>query len=316
MEACPTCLQIQQEHQVLMKERKEARSQEQSTFEFLMKGSDFPTNIDESKRIFLLSKDWVSDWKKYIENLDRGDPPSLLDNTAFLCADHSQLKYDVTGFIAAKLGHVQVSDNDVPFCFLEQEHWNNLLAKYGCDKSVPLSLAFKSKPENPAEFDFALLPPVCLDCAKKQQIVDEEQRLSYKATTLTIEILPEKKEEESAPQPTFAVFNSKRRKNKGRRSNASGSRYAPQQTRYHLRGRVEEVKTIKIENVSCDQTLQLLKLQIFEQTEIVPFQQSLSYKGTALEGDDKTLYQLKIEPMSTLQLDKRKENASILDGNA
>lgn len=78
----------------------------------------------------------------------------------------------------------------------------------------------------------------------------------------------------------------------------------------------EAPKSIKIEPVNCNQTLQTLKLQIYQETDIAPFQQTLFYNGQPLENDEWSLSMLNITPRTTLYLEKKEENSDVLEDDS
>jgi len=76
-------------------------------------------------------------------------------------------------------------------------------------------------------------------------------------------------------------------------------------------------KQIQISSVKSTQTLQDLKLLIYQEVEIVPYRQNLykreQGKNILLENDDLTLAQYEIKPDSVIVLEKKEESIEILE---
>jgi ubiquitin carboxyl-terminal hydrolase 48 len=316
---CTTCLQDKVKAEADNLARKDTKEKLKSALTFLTGlGPDFPKLSNQDMHLYLLSTEWMSTWKKYVDNLDELSMPVSVDNDQFVC-EHKLFKYDITTYVAAKLDSTIGLVPDPPFVFLKEDQWQQVLAVYGGDKSIPLVVNITAQEQDGKHRDFVMSPPVCHECAKAQQEVDEKKRLTYTDATITIEVRPEKKDEsnqqQQQPDPqAFATVTNSRSRRKGNRGKYTRSN----PTRYHLRHRTtsEEKKTYRVEGVASSQTLQILKLQIFQLTEIAPFQMNLFLDGKILDNDEKTLFDYKIFPNSVLELEKCLENQSILDGKS
>jgi hypothetical protein len=306
-----TCEEEKQEQQALHKQRKQQKEQQRQALPFLTQqqsqssssSSIFPPKLSLTRAhtLYMLPKAWLEAWQYSVDRVDAKNA-SAVDTSPYICA-HGGLKYDVTSIVAAALDPSlgpNPNPNPSPFVFLTESQWMQTLGHYSGDHSLPLKLKIQpqtdSSPKdspnpNPNPRDFSLEPSVCHACAREQQLLDEQKQLSYNAATLSIVLRP-------TTTTTTTTTNS---------SNGGGRR---------TRGARPRKMTYKIDNVSSSQTLHTLKLQIFQETEIAPFQMNIYLDGLLLSNDEASLAQLKVFPTSFLELEKCEENQQILEGQS
>jgi len=259
--------------------------------------------IPKSKQsyYYIIPKDWCLEWKETVENVEIEDMEDKIDNSQFLCA-HNCLNHDPLLQFNASPAQSAAYDK---FRFVCEASWKYLEKKYGAGPP----LRCKVHRDNDS-FTIDCDPSICSTCQPEQQKVDLQRLSEFENGDIYL-ILNEK---EQSKEEDFTVV-SKKKKGRGKFTEISSNSTTSNgnsASRYSLRSK-DVTKKEKIEGLKHSDSLQHLKLRIYEKMDIPPFQQALFLEEKPLENDQLTLSHYKIYPGVTLVLEKKEEDVEILD---
>jgi len=273
--ACEKCLDAEENLRQLENSKRDEREAEKKELSEIYK--DYPVKKDDS-RYFLIGIRWISDWRLYIdatgELLHSDFAPATITSSQFICP-HNMLKYDPAQLFESTPDQLLES----PFIQVSEKTWKNLQNRYGKNEEGITCQRI--------EGSLITEPEVCPHgCVDEQQKKDFEDKLCY------------------TNQDIFVV------KRDSKASNNSTSTNSDNKHRMRTRGSDQRRR---ISNVSATDTVQHLKMLIFDVTNLSPIQLKL-YKGdTVLDQDELTLAQVGVIPGITLQYEEVEENLELLD---
>eukprot|EP01114_Cavostelium_apophysatum_P016467 TRINITY_DN4691_c0_g1_i1.p1 TRINITY_DN4691_c0_g1~~TRINITY_DN4691_c0_g1_i1.p1 ORF type:complete len:609 (+),score=204.19 TRINITY_DN4691_c0_g1_i1:121-1947(+) len=313
MEPCEQCAAMELEAEQKISKRKDERETEMAflkedlvdypqIFKRILKEHQSLANGNHqnganssSENYFLIPTDWVKTWRTFIEDPTIDEDPTPLDNNRLVC-EHHQLKYDPNEAEESKKSENPMNP---AFVLITENSWQYLKDRY---KGAP-DIRCSALPLSPTEFMFQAVLPLCDNCMKEQRRRDEEMRLTYdNADIFIVEKVKEPKEDSKDDEGFIEV--------KGRKRAPPVKSVWNNKNNYNTRSKNEKKPTkTKISGVNSSQTLQHLKLLIYQAMEIAPFQQNLyTSSGVLLEQDQLSLAQCNIAPGDVLSLEKREES--------
>lgn len=322
---CPQCLQTEEEQRVMEDVRKVVRNEEKEALhelyaiagQLLLQNKQTLGAIPAGTTYYLVSSKFVKTWKSFVDNIQvsDADKPDMRHNQELLC-HHSMLKYDITADLLDFLhspSKGQVGDSAV-YVIVSEQAWNKLILRYPTECIIKIQLS-RHEPQTNASgkselnSEFSTHPQLCSECAFLQQEEDKRKKLHFTDSTLTVILLPLNSQEEMQnDESNFQPVNNSRRKKK---HNNNPSHAA---SNYNTRSKGTAGKSYMIKHINSSQTLQQIKLLIYQQTDIPPFQQKVvKLNGEAFMDmlgayDDMTLSEIGLVSESTLVIQKIEEN--------
>mmetsp|Transcript_4816 Transcript_4816/g.6723 ORF Transcript_4816/g.6723 Transcript_4816/m.6723 type:complete len:547 (+) Transcript_4816:1487-3127(+) len=263
--------------------------------------------VESKWTLCLISLDWCLRWLEHINSSSSQDKPGPVDNSKFVC-QHDGLQCDVSPTLLSLTSDDNTPsqiDYDHEYVLITESSWNVIHDKYNSSHDTLRVLVTQDKD---GQFSFQFDPSLCEEgCQQHYQQKIAQQRLDYHDKTFNV-ILRDKPKQETKENEWVAVGG--RRKNKQFNNNPSQRVLRSQQ-------KDQNEKKVAVQHINCTDTLQELKLKIFEATEIPPLQQRISLDdqpNAILSSDDLTLAQCNITLKSIVVVEKlEEENIEFLD---
>ena len=238
----------------------------------------YPWNLPQGKYC-LLSREWIRKWKEYVDYSDIETIPKF-DCRDFIC-QHNKLKYNVYPLYLNKEATPNQNSNKFPYAFLSKHVYDQLYSKHG-EKSFFLNeilIEVKQPSQNNKGFktqskgvnvvpkqhaDIHIHFERCEDCITDREFNDHISSSKFSDREIVIQ----------------------------KRGKFGNSSY------YNTRSKT----SFKIK-VSSDDPVSLLKMKIFEFSELSPDSQLLTFQDIVLE-DEKSLFDYDVQPNSTIYLNQ------------
>eukprot|EP01125_Pyxidicula_operculata_P004203 TRINITY_DN1619_c0_g2_i2.p1 TRINITY_DN1619_c0_g2~~TRINITY_DN1619_c0_g2_i2.p1 ORF type:complete len:703 (-),score=164.82 TRINITY_DN1619_c0_g2_i2:9-2117(-) len=258
-------------HEAYIQKREEEESLklilnlEKEEFSQVIKKQNFSVSNIAPGKYYLIPSSWVLNWKKYVEG-NEPERPGTIDNN--LLVGETGLKYDLE------------TDNKF-FYSVSEKDWNNLQAKYGGSPTIILekfppstssssssssSSSLSSSKNNKKEISYIVDPPVSEIEIEKRKQEDFIASKNFVDELLTV----------SHKNPMEGV----------RRSD-----------------RIAKQSGVKV-RTSAKDTVETLKLQIYQETDIPPICMKLYLKDTILDKQNSTLFEYGILPNDVILLEE------------
>eukprot|EP00026_Physarum_polycephalum_P000821 Phypoly_transcript_00822.p1 GENE.Phypoly_transcript_00822~~Phypoly_transcript_00822.p1 ORF type:complete len:1300 (+),score=300.82 Phypoly_transcript_00822:456-3902(+) len=330
---CQECAQQDTETRELDDRRKKERQNELKALkEFHAKVKTRVAEPLTSEPQYLISYPWCSKWKEWIDDPDLDDPPGEIDNSNLLCP-HEKLLYDpvilaeellpndtakmsikpdagvtANGIPAGSTNGIATSHANgeklvtdlsepassalspvlptatssgpvrdlepPPFLLIKKRLWEQVHAKYRGGPEISCTTKGCS-------------PEVCVDCLTSRKLQEEEDRINYTEGSLFIQQAPNGDGKEAPSLPKRAS------------------------SRYRLREKNPKRKLHPVN--STTDTIQSLKLRIYQLLEVPPFQQALWFNETLLDNESSPLSSYRIPNGSDITLVVIEGNPDLLE---
>lgn len=302
---CQKCVLINEELETVKTHNKEIA---------LKQKTSLPDLSTERKRLswdelsvqgkyFALNRKFLIEWKRFINDPTKRDPPERIKNDGLLCA-HQLFLYP------PKL--TEIIGSESKFVVITKEEWETLISFYSFDYQIYFHVVVDENNSNSIDST----PTYCNSCHKSLVLEEERERLTYNNQTIYVrktetheslsDSSSEKKEEKSDSYQTI----SKKVKKEDKKL-VYGNHDNQGLRRSSRRRKNKNEKEIK---VSSDDTLLALKIKIMNHFNVAPFDQHLSIDDRQLLNNEKTLAQLRVEPFTiiTLKVDEEPSGDSTL----
>jgi hypothetical protein len=275
---CPKCSKEKRETAILGETIKNHKADEKTVYMDVFKKQYLLTTcLKPQKTYYMLPRTWVSEWKKYVSNLN-SPAPGEIDNQPYVTfsdlAEHVENAEDQLN----KSANIEASNNDdLPPMFLaydpvedqalfyivEESDWTGLHNIYGGGPAITIMKTGQNR--------FITFPPTNEDVIAQKKIEDSHNETNFTMGTVTVT--------------------------------------------YKGRGKKNSVvnKNLKVKT-NADTLVDTFKLQIFEVGDIDPISQTLFFNKTKLENHKSlSYYGIKENSVIELEIGEGNEDATWTD---
>eukprot|EP01119_Soliformovum_irregulare_P018254 TRINITY_DN5563_c0_g1_i1.p1 TRINITY_DN5563_c0_g1~~TRINITY_DN5563_c0_g1_i1.p1 ORF type:complete len:1047 (+),score=301.44 TRINITY_DN5563_c0_g1_i1:343-3141(+) len=225
---------------------------------------------------YAIPKSWQNRWKQYVTKDSDSVHPGKIDQNDLIC-DHGRLRFDPTPLL-----NIDGDAQDPDVFLVDEKHWQMLIEDY--DPETPVTCFTQ-------DGNHIIEPEICTECSQAEFQKKRDAKIHFENGELIIVEAPS----DAGSSSEWQTIGSSGSRRSNRIANKSGG------------------KQHKIEGVNSHDTIQQLKLRIFEVTSIAPFLIALTKDGVAVDDDDKIISSYEIENHSHILLTKRPEDTEILD---
>uniref|UniRef100_A0A8D8YKT5 Ubiquitin carboxyl-terminal hydrolase 48 n=1 Tax=Cacopsylla melanoneura TaxID=428564 RepID=A0A8D8YKT5_9HEMI len=261
-------------------------------------GPSNDNDLGNSRKLYLISRDFLDTWKKFIRDSTKRDVPRELSNASLLC-DHGKLLYEP---------ELECLAEDSVFALVSEEEWIQLKSIFVVDYEVSTFYCATI-------LSFINSPDICESCVSQRKASEEQEQLTYTRGKLVIRMA---NSDDSAPEdskkpddwslngkglkggPIAISKNSPSTEDMSVITNGSiGSETAVRRSQ-----RKRKAKNDLILTVSSSDTLMSVKVKIMNKLRIAPFDQNLILleTGRLLDENNATLQQLNVHRDSVILL--------------
>lgn len=289
---CQKCTeQIEKEQEMKVTNRQWYAAQRQA-LQDLYSGRNRPKPPDlGDKRVFVVSADFVEEWRKFIRNKEgsRRDPLTEIVNVPLLC-NHSKLLYPVD----------QAEENDLVFVW--EEEWKQLTECYSCDVTIEV---FVIQQEDGQQIVVSV-PEVCDSCIAERLQEEEEQKYTFEQAMVYVrKVVPSLMNSSTAATATDSDHSTKDdddsefqevTKDAGDGEPPSAKKQKVDDANLRKSQRHRKQRGEKEVKVSSTMTLKDFKIKVMNLFSIPTFDQNLCLEGRPLTNNEATLKQLRFHP--------------------
>ncbi|XP_066493077.1 ubiquitin carboxyl-terminal hydrolase 48 isoform X2 [Tiliqua scincoides] len=314
-DSCPQCKILEREGEENEALHKMMAGEQKSCLPNLFQDKNRPclgSWPEEADELYIVSKFFVEEWKKFVRRPTRCTPVSSVGNRELLCP-HGGLMFTLASM---------TKEESKLVALIWPSEWEKIQRLFVVDH--PIRVIRRRTPEVALESPplYITEPELCMDCRegllRQQQrdlreyaqatiyvrkVVDNQKVMKEAAPELNVSSSEAEEEREEArlegeQDPDFSQANSHAKRQKVSHPNYLA--FEKQGVRRSTRHR--KVRGEKALLVSANQTLKDLKIQIMHAFSVAPFDQNLSIEGTVLTDDAATLGTLGITPESVVLL--------------
>ncbi|KAJ6656859.1 hypothetical protein lerEdw1_003190 [Lerista edwardsae] len=267
---------------------------------------------EETDELYVVSKFFVEEWKKFVRRPTRCTPVSSVGNRELLCP-HGGLMFSLASMTKEEARLIAL---------IWPSEWEKIQRLFVVDQ--PIRIVRRRVPEVALESPphYITEPELCADC--REGLLRQQQRdlREYAQATVYVRKVVDNKKvmKEAAPELNVSSSEAEEEREEGRlegeqdpdfsQASGHGKRQKvshPNCLAYQKQGirrstRHRKVRGEKALLVSANQTLKDLKIQIMHAFSVAPFDQNLSVEGTVLTDDSATLGSLGVTPESVVLL--------------
>ncbi|KAF9932986.1 hypothetical protein FBU30_006810 [Linnemannia zychae] len=269
---------------------------------------------------YVVSEDFIRRWQSFIKDPISNERPIMIDNSPLLCK-HDLFLYD--------LGNPADKNHKNDIAIVSKEDWQHLQNIYSGGPEITITKQESMEIEDNTIHNtihttlgstIQSNPVHCPDCRN-------ERVLDFSTTTLIVRVYEPGKSaiNEDAgvrctnidipPDTTSTKYetsstatNPKSKRKQTLATHATGIRQSKR-----IKESKNPYKEIRIQNISKEDTVMVLKMKIMEKTDIVPLYQKLLFGMVELEENEKTVADLAIPPEAVLNLLTFEQDGDALD---
>nr|XP_018898646.1 PREDICTED: ubiquitin carboxyl-terminal hydrolase 48-like [Bemisia tabaci] len=269
--------------------KQEALKQKECLGELLLRSNNETSKLNlslDASRVYLISSDFISDWRKFIRGSGRHEPPRSIDNRHLIC-DCEQLLYNPEDEVERSM-----------FVAVTEDEWNILQELYKVHGVITVS-------RNSETGDLKIEPDICQTCYVARLEKEHKEQLTYRNAKIFIRFVQDNSDpgsDDSSSVPKKAKVNNDSGlyvpPGAGATNGCSSSAETLEVRRSSRPRRGRGEKEIV---VSSDDTVRDVKLKIMQMISVMPFDQQLSkLNGERLDDHSATLSSVGIFPATTL----------------